>query len=286
MNLLRLIWLDIKIGIWKKRRYLLLVIVSIICFMVVRNWKSYYEAFSSKVVTLTLADALAMTFKGCMPFGKDGDGGYFAIPFLWLFLVLSLLLLPLDYPVSTLELWGYPYLIEVGKKKWWVSKSIFTIISISIGFFIVIMIHLICSVIFGFSITLQNTDKFYRFIFSEMTLRPDLELTPIGNLVLTVLLPVSGLWATGLIEVLLTVAINVYFAFFVTVAMLVATCVYDFFWMPGNSIMTSRSALVLNAGTKIATQLIINLMICLIVFMLGIILMERWDFIAKKEKQK
>lgn len=286
MYLINLIKLDVKLGIWKKKRYLILIIISLICFCVVRNWKIYFEASSGEEVLLTLADSLALTFKGCIPFGKSGDGSYFTIPFLWFLLVLSLLLLPLDYPVSTLELWGYPYFLGVGKQKWWISKYLFTIISISTGFFIVIVTHLLCCRVFGFSLTLQNTDQFFRFIFAEMNLQPDLQLKMIDNLILTVILPLSGFWAMGLLEVLLSITTNVYFAFLVVVSMIVCSFPYDFCLLPTNSIMTVRSQLVVNEGTKIITQLGVNLLICLFVFIIGINRMKRWDFISKKEKQK
>ena len=157
MKVFKMIWADLKIGAWRKVRYLLYAGLMLACCVSIG---SLAEAYQVPMRQLSFADCLAYIWQGVYPLIRSSLDDTFMIPSMWLLLMLFTLLMPVDYPVRSMELWGLQYAVRVNKREWWISKYLYTVI-VNIGTFVTGWLAvLIYCLVKGMNISLMNNDFF------------------------------------------------------------------------------------------------------------------------------
>lgn len=111
---------------------------------------------------LTLADSLAFVCQGIAPASGNTGMESFVMPVTWLLFMMLQLLIPLDHPVHSMELWGSQYLVRTGRRSWWLSKSIYTLAVNLLSFGIYLCTAILFCAAHSISLTMDGNAGFYK----------------------------------------------------------------------------------------------------------------------------
>ena len=247
MNCIRLVVTDLKAGGKKPVRFIALGVISLcVCLMFNELVSDLAEYISGD--ELTLADCLAFFWKGNYPFSGRLMEDEFVIPVPWMAVNIFVLIIPLDYPARSMQLWGYPYMIKAGKRSWWISKVIYTFIMDILSFMVMYSVILAMCLFNHYRIGFDNNYYLYDLLFGEVEAAYNASLPVLENLCLLALLPFAGLAAISMLQLLISVFVNPVIAFMLSLVILVFSVYDNKIWLPGNYMMAIRSSLIDSYG--------------------------------------
>ena len=125
MKIFRLLLVDMKLGGILKKGYPALVLLCAF-------YAYFFHIFTDNLKNIYgiegagLGDLLAFVHCGTIPCIRMIQQRDFQISFMWLALIMYEMALPLSYPVSAMENWGYPFVMRTGRRQWWLSKCLYT----------------------------------------------------------------------------------------------------------------------------------------------------------------
>ncbi len=283
MKLFRQLYCDCRIGVWKKVRYLLLAAIVIMRCMEMPDSQLLVEIVGSGDGRLSLADCMAVIFNGSYPMNRFGSVDAFRIPPGWMIMLFLLMILPLDYPWKSMDLWGNQYTVRQTKRQWWLGKCLYTIGIELIGFSIIIGSAVLYCLYKGYGMVWTNNYELYRNLFGWCTLNFTTALSPRKNLVLLVICPLCGILAMSLLQLWISVWIHPAAAYLVSVVMLLLTAYGDYFWLPGNYSMAYRSNYIDVQGIQPSVEILISVLLSVAVITIGTIVIRKKDIIALKK---
>ncbi len=282
MKLFKYFCCDCRIGIWKKIRYLLLTAVVIMRCMELPEPLFLVETMGGGG-TLTLADCMAVIFNGAYPMNRFGGQDSFRIPPGWMIMLFLLMILPLDYPWKSMDLWGHQYTIRQTKRQWWLGKCLYTIWVELFGFTSVIGTAVLFCLCKGYALAWTNNYELYRSLFGWCTLNFTAPLSPGQNLVLLVICPLCGILVMSLLQLCITVWIHPAVAYLFSVVTLLFTAYGDYFWLPGNYCMAYRSVYIDVQGIRPKVEILVSVLLSLAVIIIGTVVIRKKDIIALKK---
>lgn len=272
---------DIVLGMWKKIRYLAFVIVCLIgCINFSGLMEEGAELFGK--TNPSMADCLAFIFRGIEPMIRKDTMSEFVIPPIWLMLMLLYLLMPLDYPIKSMEVWGSQYLIRTNRRCWWNAKCIYTIVVNIFTFLLQIVTVFLFCVGKKMSISMHNNQMFYEALYGSNI--DDSALDIRGNLLLLIVLPLLGIVAMSMLQLFVSVWINPYIAYLISIVILVCSVLLNSPVLLANHMMTIRSALVCKSGirTEEAVFWCVGIIAC--AWIVGALLVKKKDMLVLKKE--
>ena len=282
MKVFRILKVDIRLGVYKKR-FLLLALIYLIPFAQFLEWRRFLqESFSTQC---TFADCMGCVFQGIYPFVRTGTLDDFAIPPVWFILLICFLLVPLEYPAKTMELWGEQYTARSGKISWWISKYLYTMICIIGAFAILLLEMLVLCEVCGVRITLRNTPEYYQLLYGQVNMNFQESFTSYENLLVLIIIPLLGILTLSILQLFLSIWIRPVIGFIASIISLVFSVYYDSAFLPGNSTMAIRSMWIDPEGIPWQKEILACLSMCGIVFGIGCILIRRKELVRFKKEE-
>lgn len=283
MKVFKLAKRDLQLGMWKKARYIVFLIVCVVgCMNFATLITEGTELFGNSAPSM--ADCLAYIFQGIEPMVRKEAMSEFHIPPIWLMLMLLYLLMPLDYPVKSMEVWGSQYLIRVNRRSWWSAKCIYTIGVNVFTFTLHIFIVFLFCVVKRIPISMHNSKAFYEALYGGVTVRFQSSLSAQENIILLIVLPLLGIISMSMLQLFMAIWINPYVAYLISIVLLVYSVYLNHPALLANQTMTIRSLLVDEKGIAPLEGIQWCVGICIFVSVLGMFLVKGKDMLVLKKE--
>lgn len=284
MKVFKLAVLDIFQGTWLKLRYLIFVFVLLMFFGNFQSMMDSYIAMSGDA-GLTLADSLAFVCQGIAPASENAGMESFVMPVAWLLFMMLQLLMPLDHPVHSMELWGSQYLARTGRRSWWFSKSIYILAVNLLAFGIYLCTAVLFCAAHGIKLTMDGSAGFYKMLFGAADLSDFQMLSISENILLLIVLPLAAICAMSMIQLFISVWFHPIAAYLVTVSLLVLSVFFRQPWLLGNHGMAIRSAMIDSSGILTSTAVLWCVGFYMAAFFIGLICIRKKDMSGLKKEE-
>ena len=282
-KLLRFYLLDLRKGLisqWKR----ILVCVVLIAGLLVLNmaYIDFYISNAPEATTsfrLTFGDLLLSLFTG-IDFHYPSSGVPFVLPVEWMFLVLLILYVTLDYPLSDLHAVGINSLVMGSSRgMWWLAKCLWIITLVVVFYFIILALTLF--------ITLTSDGILSFQIHPEV---PQALAFNVGNLieapwdmgVFLIAIPVV-LCSLALVQLFLSLLIQpvISFACMTVILFLSAYCSTEF--LIGEYLMAARSNVFIADGLSPEIGIVFAMLLGLWSVLFGILFFSQQDILGKEK---
>lgn len=284
MKVFKLAVLDIFQGTWLKIRYLVFVFVLLMFLENFQIMTDSYMAMSGDA-GLTLADSLTFVCQGLRRHRKCRYGEFCNAGWRGCFLLMLQILMPLDYPVHSMELWGSQYLVRTGRRFWWLSKSIYILAVNLLTFGIYLCTAVLFCAVHGIGLTMDGSAGFYKMLFGAADLSDFQMLSVSENILLLIVLPLAAICAMSMMQLFISVWFHPIAAYLVTVSILVLSVFFRQPWLLGNHGMAIRSAMIDGGGIAPYTAVLWCAGFYIAVFLIGLICIRKKDMSGLKKEE-
>jgi hypothetical protein len=202
---------------------------------------------------------------------------------MWMLLMMLELLMPLDYPAKSMELWGCPYILRTSRKTWWNAKCLYTLTVVGLTELIRIAAVTAYCCAAGVSLSMENDPAFYRIIFGAAEINFSGALTPWQNTLLLLVVPALGIMAMSMAQLFISVWLHPVIAYLASMVWLIASVFTNNPVLTGNCTMAIRSALIDAGGLSAGSEIISCAAFIAGFWLLGLLAVRRKDiFVMKK----
>lgn len=279
----RCLVLDLKKGTISQWKRYLVCFIAILGLLYINDvyisWSApFYGADSFSTLSPSLGE-LIISLYGGMDFYYPDSGMPFSMPVEWMFVVLLVLFLSLDYPLSDLSSTGQNALVmSSSRTAWWLAKCFWVLFMVIIFCFIVLLAALLITLCMGGSLSLDISSTFpsiLAFNTSNLT-------TPAWNIGSFLVAVPIWLCALCLVQLFLSLAIRPLPAFGCIAVFLFLSAYYANPLLPGEYLMAARSAIFLMDGYQTITGLVFALVLAGWAIVSGIFTFKQCDFYGKE----
>ena len=276
MKIFRLLLVDMKLGGILKKGYPALVLLCAF-------YAYFFHIFTDNLKNIYgiegagLGDLLAFVHCGTIPCIRMIQQRDFQISFMWLALIMYEMALPLSYPVSAMENWGYPFVMKTGRRQWWLSKCLYTMGINLISMLLETGTFFICCLIFRLDTDLRWHTRIAEIIFGGADGSGQI-LTQGQNIFLLIGAPTLGIMAMSMVLLVMSVSFGRTTAYVIGTAWLVASVFTIHPLLPGNCTMAIRSSLIDVEGMTPLTQIFSCAGIIVSAVCFGTVEIRRKDF--------
>jgi hypothetical protein len=280
----KLLKIDLQNGVLWKWRYIVFAMVCLFCCCIFGIFKANIENEYGTLEVHT-ADCIAYLIHGSIPgIRMVVSSGKFELSTMWMALMMFEFLMPLDYPVKSMELWGYPYIIHTNRKIWWNAKCLYTLSIIGITELIKLITIIIYCRTSGIVLSMDNNVTFYEIIFGDARLNLSAPLTFCQNIMLLIVVPTLGVMAMGVVQLFISVWIHPIVAYLFSIIWLIASVLLINPLLLGNCIMPIRNVLIDVEGLSISSEVISCVAFIAAFWLLGLAVVRKKDiYVMKKE---
>ena len=214
-------------------------------------------------------------FNGIPEFVISNENTKFELPIIWMLFYMMLFLWTNGYAVSDLEGFGEHVLLLAGsRKKWWISKSIWSIVVVLEYFFLSYLFILINSAIYkGKKTNFDDINDLYNWNLENKL--------PIKYILMIYVLPIMMCIGLILLQLLMELLISPIVAYIITCSILILSSYFKHPLAPGNYMMILRSDMVVDGGVSILNGFIFSILLIIIVFLYGLHYVKYYDVIDK-----
>jgi hypothetical protein len=193
-------------------------------------------------------------------------------------------LMPLDYPVKSMELWGYPYIIHTNRKIWWNAKCLYTLSVIGITELVKLAVIAVYCCIHGISLSMDNNVSFYEVIFGAAYFNLSGGLTPSQNFMLLIVVPALGVMAMGIVQLFISVWLHPIIAYLFTMIWLIASVFLINPVLLGNCTMPIRNVLIDVEGLSFGVEVVSCVAFIAVFWLIGLAMVRKKDiYVMKRE---
>jgi hypothetical protein len=241
------------------------------------NIENEYGAFG-----VHMADCIAYLLHGSIPGVRLMASSEFELSAMWMVLMMLEFLMPLDYPVKSMELWGYPYIIHTNRRTWWNAKCLYTLSVIGITEIIKLSVIIVYCCICGITLSMDNNVTFYEIIFGAARLNLYGALTPRQNFMLLIVVPALGVMAMGIVQLFVSVWLHPIVAYLFSLVWLIASVFLINPFLLGNYTMPIRNVLIDVEGLSIRVEVISCVAFIAVFWLIGLVMVKKKDIFVMK----
>jgi hypothetical protein len=279
----RLLKIDLQNGVLGKWRYFVFTTVCLFCCYIFGIFKANVENEYGSL-EVHMADCIAYLIHGSIPGARMLVSGRFELSAMWMALMMFEILMPLDYPVKSMELWGYPYIIHTNRKIWWNAKCLYTLSIIGITELIKLAAIIVYCRTSGIALSMDNNVTFYEIIFGDARLNLSGALTFGQNFMLLIVVPALGVMAMGVVQLFISVWIHPIAAYLFSIIWLITSVLLINPVLLGNCIMPIRNVLIDVEGLSIRGEVISCVAFIAVFWLIGLAMVGKKDiFVMKRE---
>lgn len=282
----KIIFYDIRIGIFRRWRYIVVPILFFL-FCIQCNILITIQYDCGAVSTSgTWMDYLMYCFKGMEPFKATENIEGFKVPVMWMLSIGLCLFINLDYPVDDLTAFGQQVIIRSGSRsQWWLSKCVWNLCSCIIYFLLAYFTVLVFCILTHVHISAFNTPEITRLVLGEIYFDSSVDLTmKIYETVLIVMLaPFLITAALSMLQMTLSLVIKPVMCFLVSISILIVSAYYMAPLAIANYSMIIRNGRFLSGGMNTIQGFIISGIIIFISIMAGIFIFKHHDILNFEE---
>lgn len=265
MNLYKALKHDVSEGILKNKKYLLIPIIFLLQCGYIKS-----EIFNMGLDTNgTYMDYFFCCFKGGEPISRVENSTF---PIFWLAGIFLCLFITNGFMQKDMEGFGLQILLrENAKKRWWLSKCIYTFLSCCVYFLIVNLSILIFSIFNDVSLSLNLTDSIMENVLESeyFFVKTDLVFDNWENIVMVYVMPFLAVCALSFLQLLFSLFVKSIGSFIiVNCYALLAVYIDTAFAFAGYG-MLKYSGLYVENGLNVHYGVVICLMIIILSVLIG-----------------
>lgn len=287
MNVFKLILCDVREGILKNKRYIIIPLLSLFECMYADINLFRYKIYTNSKNPASLLDLLSEMFHGCDPITKTPDPNVvIELPYFWISVFVFSIFIGFDYMHNDLTQFGIQVLSRSRKRRmWWLSKCIWCILS-GLWFYILYFgTILIYSFISGITINLDNNKEIFRCICDRSIVYffnniPDLSMSQKITLLLA---PLAVICTLNMIQMLLCLFIKPMYSYMISIGLLMLGVLTDSPVAFSRSAMLTMNSWLMEKGYPLVTGLIICGLITLVSVTVGTLYFKRYNILPDKE---
>ncbi len=158
MSWIKVLAHDLRCGLLR-RRYFLAPALVLLAFL------RLGEAASAAGLSPSLGDMMLYAFGGIEPIVANNLRDFLDMPFRWLLIMSSVLLINLDYMLNDLTYSGQQVIVRCRSRSgWFLSKCVWSFLSTALCFAAMLLTAALCDACFGGRLTLESTFELSRLI--------------------------------------------------------------------------------------------------------------------------
>lgn len=283
MKFIKMIWFDIYNGLVKNILLFILPVAITIPAAIDTIYKmNNYSHLNNNMSYDSSMGNVWMSLYGGMEKYIPTPDNPFNFPVIWTIIMLIGAFLVLNYPIRDMLGTGKQYLVQGGsRKKWWISKIIWNVLSTLVYHGMIILTMIIICLIAGVRIRLGIDISLMEYIFEFKQL---INWNFVSTIPITViLLPIVISVLMNLIQMLLCLFINPTYSFLVNCMLVVASALLMKQSLVYNYAIPLRYGWIFADGFNYMNGYVITIAGLLIVVVLGLLRFSRYDIIKKGE---
>lgn len=287
MSAFKLILSDIREGILRNKRYILVPILCLFECMSADINLNMFKAYGGIKSPTTFLDLIAELFHGCDPITKAPDPStVIALPYFWIALFVFAVFINFDYMHNDLTQFGIQVLTRSRKRgAWWGAKCVWCIASGVWFYMLFLLTALLFSVLNGYDITFTNTpdiltitaDRSVVYLFKGA---PDLTVL---QRVWLLLAPMLVLCTLNMLQMLLCLFCKPMYSYLISIGVLMFGVLDDTPAAFSRCAMTTRSDWFYEEAYPAMTGMWICLGLIAAVIIAGALYFKRYDILPDKE---
>jgi hypothetical protein len=275
--------LDVKLGIVRNKRWLVLAVCYIMAALMYVIMIRKSVLYMNSNLTGSWTECMAYCFKGELPFSyiqQQGGQQRFELPVVWLTIMILNLTLPLFYPIKTIEIWGYQYILRSGRRTWWISKYLYVVLNCVLSGIMFLLITGIVCAFMGIPIAQDMSYEIYYQFFADAVLVSSEPVHGIDYIFLALICPFFVILTLCLVELLISIMTSPILALMLMISWLVLSVYDQQYYFLGNYAMMIRSDNINQTGLSFKMGFLGMLLLCIGVFFVGLQAVKRKDILC------
>ncbi len=287
MNVFKLLLCDIREGIIKNKRYLIVPVLSLFQCMNAALGFNAIENFNGTKNPPTLFDLMAEIFHGCDPVLKMAEKeDAISIPYFWIAIFVFIVFVSFDYMHNDLTQFGIQVITRAKKRStWWASKCMWCVAS-SIWCYILFLATAVAfCFVCGYEAGLSYNPEFLDSIASRSKVCIYMGLPELGIVKRLCMLfaPMLVICALNMLQMVTCLFFKPMYGYLAMVGIVLAGIITDVPVAFSRLSMTTMYDWFLDGGYPAETGIIICLAIILGTIITGTLYFRKYDILPDKE---
>lgn len=277
MRFFKLVWFDIRYGLFKNSALKKLLIWGVLFSLACIEFNLRASSFG--YTDCTYGDYLLYIFGGMKEYIPDPFNP-FAIPYLWLLNHILILFFTLHYMHDDLQGFGQSVLYRAKTRTgWWLSKCVWNIATVGMLYLVAWLVVLTFAFANGAELSLHISP----FMAELMQFGPKQVATMQWTLGIEItLLPLAISIALSLMQMTLCLLAKPFFAFIASAVLLISSAYYLSPFLPGNYAMAVRSNKVVTNGVAASDGVTFAALLTLLSIAVGLAVFKKYDVLSKE----
>ncbi len=287
MSVCKLIWYDIKNGIFKKMRFLIVPFLALLECLYTDMLLNTVKEYNSVDTKTTVFDFLTVIYRGCEPllkFKRDEDPP--DMPIFWVGIFVFAVFIGFDYLHNDLTQFGMQMIIRTKERtKWWLCKCLWCLCS-SVVFFVLFVGTVFVFCIFnGYDLSFKNNvDILEIFSQSSVVYHPKM-INSISKIqsVMMFLSPLIVIATLNMLQMLMTLFFKPMYSYMFNISLLSIGFLSDSIFAFSRCAMPIYSDIFLIGGFDIKGAFVLCAILIAISVIIGFVYFKRYDILPDKE---
>ncbi|MCM1227216.1 MAG: hypothetical protein NC320_07300 [Clostridium sp.] len=287
MNVSKIFLCDMKEGIIKNKRFIIVPLLAILeclyAHMNINSFKEYHDITKRTNIIVLIAEI----FHGCDPIAENTNHDVnITIPYLWLAIFVLAVFIGFDYVHNDLTQFGIQILSRIGRRReWWFAKCICNIAS-SIWFYILFMLTaIIFGIINGYHISFSSDTDILNIIADRSVMYTFIGINEINFIqsMFLALSPLLVICTLNMIQMLLSLFTKPMYSYLIIIGILAMGVLTDFPVSVSRLSMITFSNQFFKNGYNIQAGTIICFSVIAVLILIGSIYFKHYDILPDKE---
>lgn len=286
MNVFKILMCDIKEGIFKNKRFIIVPVLAFFeCMASHVQLTSVKEGFKA-AGDMTLFNLISQIFHGCDPISKIRES-HMGLPYMWLYIFIFALFTTFDYAYNNITTHGVQVVLRTTKRsKWWYSKCIWSIIS-SIYFYVLFMLTVIIfAMLNGYSFSFKDNVIFTDIIANSSLCYTfkNISETAGMELILSLISPLIVICTLNICQMLFCLYVKPIYGFFISLGIILLSVFYDSFYIFPRAAMLLMNKNYFKEGYNLHTGIIVCIIIIAAAIIIGKIRYKKYDILPERNE--
>ena len=287
MSVFKILACDIKEGIIKNKRFLIVPFLGVLECMYAHLNIILYKEYNGLKNSPSFLDLIAEVFHGCDPIAKNPDPNVkIVMPYLWFAVFAFAIFISFDYMHNDLTQFGIQILSRTGKRiKWWISKCCWCVLS-GIYFYILFILSVLgfCA-LNGYEIRYTDNPEIINMLAdrSFMYIYNGINKISIINFICILLSPLLVICTISIIQMTLCLFIKPMYSYLVITGIIIAGILSDSALAFSRLGMVTFSMDFFEDGYDKVRGMIICISLIMASVLAGTVYFKKYDILPDKE---
>ncbi|MBQ3061355.1 MAG: hypothetical protein IJD02_02830 [Lachnospiraceae bacterium] len=275
----KLVKYDLRNG-WHNTYYKIGIFVLVIVVINIIGVNSIKMVIDNNKINADILDYICFVLGGPR-YIPEGMFSMYVIPVLWLLIQVGISYTIGYYAMNDLHAYGQQVLLRSSSRaKWWISKIVWNVTMVSLLYVIIFIVTIVSAQIAGCKWDWELTTDIARDVCNiDMIAGKSQEI-----LIVLMVMPLLTSITLSLIQMVLALILSPMIGFIVVQSIVILSTIYAKKWLISNYAMLSHNKITCASDIKYTDGIVINVILCLAAFVIGLCYFQRCDILPKNEE--